>query len=77
MPSKIRYRRGGAGKASPFRLLSSKGTAPMHISLVKGQKTDVTKTNPGLSQIGIGLGWNSLIYGFSIQAQDKICCDMN
>lgn len=31
----------------------------MHISLVKGQKTDVTKTNPGLSQIGIGLGWNS------------------
>ncbi|NOU99645.1 TerD family protein [Paenibacillus planticolens] len=31
----------------------------MHISLVKGQKADVTKTNPGLTQIGIGLGWNA------------------
>ncbi|TXK84799.1 TerD family protein [Paenibacillus sp. N3.4] len=31
----------------------------MHVSLVKGQKTDLTKTNPGLTQIGIGLGWSS------------------
>ncbi|MDD9271223.1 TerD family protein [Paenibacillus sp. GCM10023248] len=31
----------------------------MHISVVKGQKADVTKTNPGLTKIGIGIGWNA------------------
>lgn len=31
----------------------------MHISIVKGQKADVTKTNPGLTKIGIGIGWNA------------------
>ncbi len=29
----------------------------MPISLQKGQKVDLTKTNPGLRQICIGLGW--------------------
>ncbi|UKS27418.1 TerD domain-containing protein [Paenibacillus sp. HWE-109] len=31
----------------------------MHISLIKGQKADLTKTNPGLSTIGIGIGWQA------------------
>jgi len=30
----------------------------MAISLKKGQKVDLTKTNPGLSKILIGLGWD-------------------
>lgn len=30
----------------------------MAISLSKGQKVDLTKTNPGLSKILIGLGWD-------------------
>ena len=30
----------------------------MAISLAKGQKVDLTKTNPGLSKILIGLGWD-------------------
>jgi len=30
----------------------------MAISLQKGQKVDLTKTNPGLSKIVIGLGWD-------------------
>ncbi len=30
----------------------------MAISLAKGQKIDLTKTNPGLSKILIGLGWD-------------------
>ena len=30
----------------------------MAISLQKGQKVDLTKTNPGLSKIIIGLGWD-------------------
>jgi tellurium resistance protein TerD len=29
----------------------------MAISLQKGQKVDLTKTNPGLSKILVGLGW--------------------
>ena len=34
----------------------------MAISLAKGQKVDLTKTNPGLSKILIGLGWDTNRY---------------
>ena len=34
----------------------------MAISLAKGQKIDLTKTNPGLSKILIGLGWDTNKY---------------
>ena len=34
----------------------------MAISLQKGQKIDLTKTNPGLSKILIGLGWDTNKY---------------
>ncbi|TWK57607.1 General stress protein 16U [Bacillus licheniformis] len=30
----------------------------MAISLAKGQKIDLTKTNPGLSKVVVGLGWD-------------------
>lgn len=30
----------------------------MSVSLVKGQKVDLTKTNPGLTNLIIGLGWD-------------------
>ena len=30
----------------------------MPISLSKGQKVDLTKTNPGLTKVQIGLGWD-------------------
>lgn len=30
----------------------------MAISLAKGQKVDLTKTNPGLSKVIVGLGWD-------------------
>lgn len=34
----------------------------MPISLQKGQKVDLTKTNPGLSKIMVGLGWDTNKY---------------
>jgi len=34
----------------------------MAISLQKGQKVDLTKTNPGLSKLLIGLGWDTNKY---------------
>jgi len=34
----------------------------MAISLTKGQKIDLTKTNPGLKKIVIGLGWDTNKY---------------
>ncbi len=34
----------------------------MAINLVKGQKIDLTKTNPGLTKIIIGLGWDTNKY---------------
>lgn len=34
----------------------------MAISLQKGQKVDLTKTNPGLSKIVVGLGWDTNKY---------------
>ena len=30
----------------------------MGVSLQKGQKVDLTKTNPGLTKIVVGLGWD-------------------
>lgn len=34
----------------------------MGVSLLKGQKVDLTKSNPGLSKIIIGLGWDTNKY---------------
>lgn len=34
----------------------------MAISLTKGQKVDLTKTNPGLTKLVIGLGWDTNKY---------------
>lgn len=34
----------------------------MGVSLQKGQKVDLTKTNPGLTQIKVGLGWDTNKY---------------
>ena len=34
----------------------------MAVSLKKGQKVDLTKTNPGLSKIIVGLGWDTNKY---------------
>jgi len=34
----------------------------MVVSLAKGQKVDLTKTNPGLSKLSIGLGWDTNKY---------------
>lgn len=31
----------------------------MAISVVKGQKSDLTKTNPGLSRLTVGIGWEA------------------
>ena len=30
----------------------------MAVSLKKGQKVDLTKTNPGLKEVMVGLGWD-------------------
>lgn len=44
----------------------------MAISLQKGQKIDLTKTNPGLSKVIVGLGWDTNKYdgghGFDLDA---------
>lgn len=34
----------------------------MAVSLAKGQKVDLTKTNPGLEKVRIGLGWDTNKY---------------
>ncbi|MGX7418124.1 TerD family protein [Carnobacterium gallinarum] len=34
----------------------------MAVSLAKGQKVDLTKTNPGLTKIRVGLGWDTNKY---------------
>lgn len=34
----------------------------MAISLAKGQKVDLTKTNPGLTKVVVGLGWDTNKY---------------
>ena len=56
----------------------------MAINLQKGQKIDLTKGNPGLSKIMVGLGWDAgagkpksggLLGGMFGGAADKIDCD--
>ena len=46
----------------------------MAISLKKGQKVDLTKTNPGLSKILIGLGWDTNKYdgGFDFDLDSSV-----
>lgn len=34
----------------------------MPIKISKGQKVDLTKTNPGLTKVTVGLGWNANAY---------------
>ena len=34
----------------------------MVVSLAKGQKVDLTKTNPGLTKVMVGLGWDTNKY---------------
>ncbi|WP_138754394.1 TerD family protein [Paenibacillus sinopodophylli] len=58
----------------------------MAISLSKGQKIDLTKTNPGLSKITVGLGWDTNKYDggkdfdldasvFCLNAEGKVASD--
>lgn len=60
----------------------------MAISLQKGQKVDLTKTNPGLTKVIIGLGWDVNKYdggkdfdldaaAFLLNAEGKIAEDKN
>ena len=37
----------------------------MSISLSKGQRIDLTKTNPGLTKVIVGLGWDTNKYAGS------------
>lgn len=46
----------------------------MAISLVKGQKVDLTKSNPGLTQIMVGLGWDPANAGSNFDADGSIIC---
>lgn len=49
----------------------------MAVSLTKGQKVDLTKTNPGLTQVMIGLGWDVNRYdggsAFDLDASAFLC----
>lgn len=49
----------------------------MAISLSKGQKIDLTKTNPGLAKIVVGLGWDTNRYDggadFDLDASAFLC----
>lgn len=52
----------------------------MAVNLSKGQKVDLTKTNPGLSKIIVGLGWDTNKYdgGFDFDLDaSAFLCDMN
>ena len=48
----------------------------MAINLSKGQKVDLTKTNPGLSKILVGLGWDTNKYdgGASSTSTSPVFC---
>ncbi|MFD2169995.1 TerD family protein [Tumebacillus lipolyticus] len=53
----------------------------MAISLVKGQKIDLTKSNAGLTNLIVGLGWDPVevtkkgLFGFKKKAEMNIDCD--
>ena len=49
----------------------------MAINLSKGQKVDLTKGNPGLSKIVVGLGWDEVKQkrGFFAPKPQDIDCD--
>lgn len=58
----------------------------MPINLKKGEKVDLTKTNPGLSKIMVGLGWDTNKYDggqsfdldasvFLLNTQEKVATD--
>ncbi len=49
----------------------------MPVSLQKGQKVSLTKGNPGLSRVVIGLGWDEVQQkrGFFAPKQQEIDCD--
>ncbi len=51
----------------------------MAVNLSKGQKVDLTKTNPGLSKIFVGLGWDVNKYDggsdFDLDASAFLCGD--
>ena len=52
----------------------------MAVNLSKGQKVDLTKTNPGLTKIIVGLGWDVNKYDggseFDLDAPAFLCSDM-
>ena len=51
----------------------------MPVNLAKGQKVDLTKGNPGLSKIIVGLGWDTNKYDggadFDLDASAFLCGD--
>ena len=49
----------------------------MAVNLKKGQKVDLTKGNPGLSKIMVGLGWDAVEqkHGFFFSSTPDIDCD--
>jgi tellurite resistance protein TerA len=55
----------------------------MSLSIIKGQKTDLTKTTPSLSRIIVGMGWNSTsgvdldLSVFVLQANGKVKTDQD
>lgn len=70
------------------RLLLLNGGIYMGVSLQKGQKVDLTKGNPSLSRIIIGLGWDIKRYdgghdfdldasAFMLGSSDKVVSDMD
>lgn len=60
----------------------------MAVSLTKGQKVDLTKTNPGLTKVIVGLGWDTNKYdggqdfdldtaAFLLEGTGKVTSDMD
>ncbi|WP_256761680.1 TerD family protein [Cohnella sp. WQ 127256] len=55
----------------------------MTLSIIKGQKTDITKNNPSLSRIIVGMGWNSTsgveldFSVFALQGSGKVRSDQD